>query len=74
MCWRNFKKCGRKKDALTMLFTRCWDLEIQMCLCRFFFCWVYQVIRLICCCSFVVCGIEVIPEVLKLSCVSGCAK
>lgn len=74
MFLRNFKRHGRKKDALMMLFIRYWDLEIQTCFCHFFFRLVYQVIWLICCCSFAVYGTEVISEVLKLSCVSGCVK
>lgn len=38
MFWRNFKRRGRKKDALMMPFIRYWDIEIQTCFCYFFFC------------------------------------
>lgn len=57
--WKSCKRCGEKRDALTLLFIRYCDFQIQMCFCYFL---VYQVIWLICCFSFVVYGIEVISE------------
>lgn len=60
MLWRNFKRCGGKKDVLMVLFIRHCDLEIQVGFCHFF-CFIYQVIWLAC--SFVVYGVGVISDV-----------
>lgn len=57
--WKSCKRCGGKRDALKLPFIRYCNLQVQVCFCHFL---VYQGIWLICCFSFMVCGIEVISE------------